>query len=191
MDYGIPEDILDKYAYINVEGSDWDEPPVEEFTRRLLERGLARPADLEYDLAYRQCSFTTYVTDWKKFFVWLGVPDADLLLMSASGPRSQWGAEIRNGDWLLYYVPDNEDYRDKDAFMRRFAPYSDLLRCEAYYAALAKVDFDALRARIRDTATMLHSELLELLDAEYEYLTSPEAVAETICSNELWTPEEK
>ncbi len=82
------------------------------------------------------------------------------------------------------------DGYDNDEFIRMFSPYEGEFKSQAWLAILTDgvhADFETL---FRDTLKDHMRNLYRKLEQEYDYLTTDEAVRETVIANDLNDDEE-
>jgi hypothetical protein len=192
----IPEEVLDQYRHTNVEHDDWWDCTYDDFTKRMHTTYGVEVEDIQFSNFWSQgngASFTGYVSDLQKFLSFFPSDYPMIHMMWEDGGevhlRLTRGLDRR-------YCHENTVYLDisTSIFMEILeAEDADPLRhavalkwdkqLDDEVAHLSRVGQDFLRNRM--------GELYRDLESEYEYLTSDEAVRETIIANDLYQPTEE
>ena len=191
----IPEEVLNQYRDINVD-YDWWDCTYECFTERMRDTYSVEVEDIQFTGFWSQgdgASFTGYVSDLQKFLSFFPSDYPMIHMMWEDGGevhlRLTRGLDRR-------YCHENTVYLNisTDIFMEVLeAEDADPLR----YAAAIKWDKqldDEVAHLTRVGQDFLRNRMGELycdLEKEYEYLTSDEAVRDTIIANDLYQPNEE
>lgn len=189
-----PRDVLDKYRDINVDTNWWSDELIAEFKDDMLDIGV-RVDQVYWSGFWNQgdgACFEGRIVDWGKYLTHLGYTDPILIDTAAEW----WSYELRHRG---RYCHENSVDHDHNVFLPD-NPYT-----VGYYGeskAKEAHDEEQFRAAVWD-ATMAQHDLLELtekieadlkdrmtklyrtLEQEYDYLTSDEAVAETLEANNI------
>lgn len=181
---------LDKYRHINVEHIDWWDSTYEMFREDMKEKGI----DVEqmyFSGFWSQgdgACFEGRVEDWELFLKSVGY-DKPTLIQHATGC---WSFRVDHGGHYYHENCTNfsgdlpmPDGYDNDEFIRMFSPYEGEFKSQAWIAVLTDgvhADFESL---FKDTFKDHMRNLYRKLEEEYDYLTTDEAVWETVCANDL------
>jgi len=165
--------ILDKYRYINVEYNDWWQPIFEVFREDMEKIGI----EVEDDFSYEDgmAAFSGYVSDWEKFLSHLKYDDE--WLMEIFCQNATFKVEI---DALARYHMSVEEVDlplpESDEEFLYFYGTGNELRDAAMIAALSRYDKREMVEDFLSEFRYRARELKRMLDEEYDWLTSDEAV---------------
>lgn len=190
----IPKEVLEEYRDINVD-YDWWDCTYECFTEMMRDTYSVEVEDIRFSGFWSQgdgASFTGYVSDLQKFLSFFPSDYPMIHMLWEDGGE----VHLRLTRESSRYCHENTVYLDisTDMFMEVLeAEDADPLRyavalkwdkqLDDEVAHLTRVGQDFLRNRM--------GELYRDLEKEYEYLTSDEAVRETIIANDLYQPNEE
>lgn len=188
----IPKELIDKYRDINVHHEWWDNV-YSEFKDDMGNIGI----DVD-EMFFRGfwsqgdgACFEGNIEDWAKFLPTIGYKHPVLIELACgswSWKVSQRGYYSNSGSVHHDVEMENPHDCDNDEyFINFFSPYlaENDLRSMSWLAILKTFDYEAIERDIKEALTNHMDELYERLENEYEYLTSDEAVAETIIANDL------
>lgn len=184
--------LIERHRDINTH-HDWWEPVYDTFADTMRQIGV-EVDEMYFSGFWSQgdgACFDGYVREWHKF---LPVVDPDynnpVLIAHASAFFSfsckHYGHYYH--ERCVQYdadLPLPESPIDMD-FAERYSPYPlDDLRTAAWLAVLNRYDPALLETSLREAFTGHMQNLYDLLESEYDYLTSDEAVWETIVANDM------
>lgn len=186
----IADKMLEKYRHINVECMDWWDSVYETFKEDMKEHGI--DVDKMYFSGFWSqgdgACFEGKVEDWGLFLKKLEYDNPTLTRHA----KDYWSFKV---DHSGHYYHENctnfngdlpmPDGYDNDEFIRMFSPYEGEFKSQAWLAVLTDgvhADFESL---FKDTFKDHMRTLYRTLQEEYDYLTSDEAVQETVIANDL------
>lgn len=163
--------VIDKYSDINDELTcdltTWDE----HFVQCLKEQGFLNP-DISYSLSYRQgdgASFTCTQLDY------------DLLLKDYAGKHKSWMLEI-----LKQYCEVEIKRSYSCHYVHENSCNTELYEYTLYNYPRIKDELENIRQYIEGIRLEACINLAEDLQSEIDYLTSEEAIKETLIANEYY-----
>jgi hypothetical protein len=188
----IPQELIDKYRYSEVEYSDWHDYVVDIFKETHLpeERGIdyelelnpASKRKLEFDIYHRQCYFPITVRDWRSFLAHEDLEDQypTVLRYHAWGAGNDIVFSTENRSNHYYFsVEYDEGYVGFD--------WNDALD-EFTITTLNTwlyAEIDELKDYVEALCKKLYQQLIEDLAAEYDSLTDDGTVIDSIHHNYL------
>lgn len=187
----VSERVIEKYRYINVEHIDWWESTYEMFKEKMEAIGIGVER-MYFSGFWSQgdgACFEGKVEDWELFLKSVGYGNNPTLIQHA---KDAWTFEVKH-DGHYYHencthftgsLPMPDGY-DNDTFMDEFSPHKDEFRSRAWLALLidgVHKDFEEL---FQSTFKDHMRELYKLLEKEYDYQVSDEAVTEMVLANDL------
>ena len=181
---------LDKYRHINVEHIDWWDCVYESFREGMKEHGI--DVDKMYFSGFWSqgdgACFEGRVEDWDLFLKKLGYTNPTLIRHA----KNHWSFKV---DHSGHYYHENcthfngdlpmPDGYDNDEFVRMFSPYEGEFKSQAWLAVLTDGVHADFESTFIDTFKDHMRTLYRKLEQEYDYLTTDEAVRETIVANDL------
>jgi hypothetical protein len=187
------DELIEEHRYWNVEHIDWWDGVYDNFKADMQAKGI------EVDKMYFSgfCSqgdgacFEGRVCDWDVGLKSLGY-DNPVLIQHA---LDNWRFSVEHSGH--YYHENctrfsvempNPDGEGDEWFIERYSPYpwdKEQLRSQAWLAILRGVDYDALEEALTDAFKDHMRELYKNLEAEHDYLTSDEAVWESLEANDM------
>ena len=187
------DELIEKYRYWNVDGIDWWASVYDSFKERMEDIGI-RVERMYFSGFWSQgdgACFEGWVDDWGLFLKSLGITN-DVLMEFAN---NHWAFSVKHSGHYYHENcvsfsidtpnPDG-DGEDDGWFIERYSPYEvDDFRSVAWLAVLKEFDFSSMEETFRDAFKDHMRQLYKDLEAEYDYLTSDEAVWESIVANEL------
>ena len=168
------EELLEKYRLYNV-GFPWWETVHEEFKTDLQAVGIC-VAQICKD------EFTGYVLDWNLFLRSLGYVDPVLIQHAKLVASFGVGSRRKNCGADFIFDFDLPESATDDKFIA-YEPGD--LRVLAQMAILSQYESDTLEEEFINAFEEHRHALQDRLDAEYAYLTSDEAVWESLTINEV------
>lgn len=191
----LPEKLQQKILDANRDwntGHDWWDCVYESFREDM--EGIGIDVDRMYFSGFWNqgdgACFDGRVTDWAKFFTACGITDPQLLAHAEQYfyfNSKQSGRYYHSNSMDFSFdlpVPDSDE---DEMFLEEYSPYSgrlDDLRDVALIVAINAYTetglYDQFREAFKDKADELYSQLEE----EYEYLTSDEAILESLETND-------
>ena len=192
------KDLLEKYRDINVNHDNWYECVYSVFGERLRDEVGVEVEQIYFSGFWSQgdgACFEGCVADWRAFLNSLGYTNEVLINFA----RHYWTFKVKHYGHYAHEnctqfdsdIPSPDD-TDEDSYLRAFGPYyEDDLRAKAWLAVLKTFEFAASEAEFIDKFKDHMRELYKRLQAEYDDLTSDEAVWEAIVANELDTTKEE
>lgn len=204
MDEATKAELLDKYRDINVDFEDWSDYVVDQFKEDM--RKIVDISNVYWSGFWSQgdgACFECYVSseDWYALMTELGYdPDGSDRVFYEFMKTHGYIDVKHTGHYchhksVTFYdrVPKPQDYEDED-LIYFYAPY----KCEvcdtkaaSWVALMRNASVCALVRDVEEYLTDKMQELYRLLEKEYKYLTSDEAVWEAIVANELHLPPEE
>lgn len=177
--------LIDRYRDINTDYGWWDSI-YSDFKERMEAIGI-RVEQMYFSGFWSQgdgACFEGWVDDWSLFLKSLGITN-DVLMEFAN---NHWAFSVKHRGH--YYHENctsfsidmpNPDGEDDDWFIERYSPYRvDDFRSVAWLAVLKEFDFFSMEKTFRDAFKDHMRQLYKDLEAEYDYLTSDEAVWEVL-----------
>lgn len=182
------DELIDKYRDINTD-SEWWDCTYSDFKERMTAIGI--DVDEMYFSGFWSqgdgACFEGSVSDWGLFLQSLGY-DNPILLQHAA---DHWSFSVKHSG---HYYHENctsfsgelpmPDGYDTEEFIDYFSPYTEDFRSQAWVAVISgfTANFeDEFRDAFKDHMRQLYKDL----EAEYDYLTSDEAVWESLEANEM------
>lgn len=175
----LKEKILDRYRYINVD--EWGEWISWDYVLEEMKKFgfILDEKDVNYDLSCCQGSGASFVC---RDFVWDKLLPVDL-------PHKKF--------WIDYFISVSLKIVDKDGryyhkYTKAFDTDWDKLSwvdSEKRFPYLSK-EYDRLMERFEERRLKACDRLYDILWEDYEYLTSDEAVGETLLANEYYFNEQ-
>lgn len=192
------EQLIEKYRDINVYDN-WYDSVYESFRDDMLLHGI-KVDEIYFSGFHSQgdgACFEGSVYAWEVFLQSIGYNNPALIQLSADswftkvshkGYHYHENCTSFDHDWR---TPDDD--MDDETFIDYYSRYlPDDVRGMVWLSVLKTVDYDKLMEAIEDAFRDHMRALYRTLEAEYEYLTSDEAVWEAIVANELDTqPQEE
>ena len=183
--------LIEKYRDINV-AHNWYESVIEQFKADMAAIGI-KVGEVYFSGFWSQgdgACFEGRVIDWDKFLAHLGYTDPVLVDHAYNYWEfscSQKGRYYHEYSVEFdYYTPMPDSRTDEEDFINSFGPYDpDDLRSRAWFAVLDQYSHINFAETIKDVFRDHMRSLYRKLEAEYDYLTSDEAVWEAIVANEL------
>ena len=194
----VSDALIEKYRHINVEHNEWWDSTYEMFKEEMEDRGVL-VTDIYFSGFYSQgdgACFEGRVCDWELFLNKLGY-DSPILTRFA---KDTWSFSVSHSghyyhENCTHFSEDmpNPDGESDDWFIGRFCIYNDPddLRGKAELAVLRTFDYEAMTNQFVEMFKDSMRDLYRRLEEEYDYLTSDEAVKETIIANDLFETDEE
>lgn len=194
------EQLIEKYRDINAYDN-WYDSIYESFRDDMLLHGI-KVDEIHFSGFWSQgdgACFEGSVYDWEVFLQSIGYNNPALIQLSADS----WFTKVSHKghyyhenctsfdhDW---HLPKPDGNLDDELFIDYYSRYlPDDVRGMVWLSMLKTVDYDKLMEAVEDAFRDHMRTLYRTLEAEYEYLTSDEAVWEAIVANELDTqPQEE
>ena len=194
------EQLIEKYRDINAYDN-WYDSVYESFRDDMLLHGI-KVDEIYFSGFWSQgdgACFEGSVYDWDLFLQSIGYTSKALIQLASDNWRttvSHRGHYYHENctsfdhDW---YLPKPDGNLDDELFIDYYSRYlPDDVRGMVWLSMLKTVDYDKLMEAVEDAFRDHMRALYRTLEAEYEYLTSDEAVWEAIVANELDTqPQEE
>jgi len=177
------EKLLERYRYINVEDDLWYDYIIENFKNNMDKRGIEVGA-VEFDLYYRTAAFDAVVYDWELFMKSLGYNEEELIEFAID----HWS--FRSKAWRGKFDLDYDIFIPDEDVIDSYSPYDDDLRTKVWRTILMEYDPEKIEEEVIETFEEASYDLLSKLEKEYDYLTSDEAVWQTLEANGLIDEEE-
>ncbi len=182
--------LIDRYRDINTDHEWWDSI-YSNFKKRMEAIGI-RVERMYFSGFWSQgdgACFEGWVDDWSLFLPTVGITN-DVLMEFAN---NHWAFSVKHSGHYYHenctvFDADmpNPDGEDDDWFIERYSPYKvDDFRSVVWLVVLRGFDFSSMEETFRDAFKGHMRQLYKDLEEEYEYLTSDEAVWESIVANEL------
>ena len=183
------DELIDKYRDINTH-HEWWECTYDCFKADMEAIGIS--VDNMYFSGFWSqgdgACFEGEVTDWDLFLPTMGITN-DVLVEFI---RNHWSFSVshsghyyhENCTSFLGELPMPDDY-DTEEFIDNFSPYTEDFRSKAWLAVLRGFDFSSMEETFRDAFKDHMRQLYRDLEKEYDYLTSDEAVWESLEANEM------
>jgi hypothetical protein len=189
------KDLLRKYRNINVDHDDWYEYTYDTFKQEMEAVGI-QVNKMYFSGFWSQgdgACFEGFVADWRLFLPAVGYDNGALIDFA----RHYWTFQVHH--FGHYYHENctqfgddlpNPDDTDEESYLAMFSPYQDNdFRSKAWLAVLKTFDYSKFRGEFIEVFKSHMRDLYRRLHAEYDYLTTDEAVWEAIVANELDTEE--
>ena len=186
----VPQTLIDKYRYSEVEYCDWHEYTVDAFISDHLpeERGIAYNLDLnpnsksrlEFDINHRQCYFPITVRDWKSFLeheeladkyptllryhAWGGGND---VIFSTNNFSNRYGFTLEYDDAYVGF-----DWNDS---LDEFTVHT--------LNAWLEAEINELMDYVKGVCEDLYHQLIKDLSDEYDSLTEDDTVIDSVYHN--------
>ena len=188
--------ILDKYRDWNVEHDDWWDCVYDCFKTEMEELGIEVDR-MYFSGFYSQgdgACFEGSVSDWTKFLTSLGKTCPALITNAEhnswkfyathSGRYYHENCTDFSSAAQYFNHPDNSDATDDDDWLHWCSPYKTDIQNAAFLAMLRQHDIDGLHAEFVEAFKDHMRELYKRLEQEYDYLTSDEAVLDSLEAND-------
>jgi hypothetical protein len=194
----VSDALIEKYRHTNVEHIEWWDSTYEMFKEDMLAKGI-EVDKIYFSGFYSQgdgACFEGRVCDWPVFLESLGYTE-NLLHRFA---KDTWSFSVSHSghyyhENCTHFSEDmpNPDGESDDWFIERFCIYNDPddLRGKAELAVLRTFDYEAMTNQFTEMFKDSMRDLYRRLEEEYDYLTSDEAVSETIIANDLFETDEE
>ena len=182
--------LIDRYRDINTD-HEWWECTYECFKERMEAIGIE--VDQMYFSGFWSqgdgACFEGQVSNWGLFLKSLGITNGVLVEFA----RDHWAFSVKHRGHYYHenctvFDADmpNPDGEDDEWFIEQYSPYKvDDFRSVAWLAVLKEFDFSSMEKTFRDAFKDHMRQLYKDLEAEYDDLTSDEAVWDSIVANEL------
>ena len=182
--------LIDRYRDINTDHEWWDST-YECFKERMEAIGIE--VDQMYFSGFWSqgdgACFEGQVSNWGLFLKSLGITNGVLVEFA----RDHWAFSVKHRGHYYHenctvFDADmpNPDGEDDEWFIERYSPYEvNDFRSVAWLAVLKEFDFSSMEKTFRDAFKDHMRQLYKDLEAEYDDLTSDEAVWDSIVANEL------
>ena len=192
----IKDKILDKYRDWNVEHIEWWDGVYEQFKHDMDEIGI-EITRMYFSGFWSQgdgACFEGGVFDWKLFLTSIGKACPALI---TNAEHNNWKFYVTHSG--RYYHenctdfssaaqhfnhPDNSDASDDEDWLRWCSPYKSDVQNAAFLALLRQHNIDDLHAEFVEVFKDHMRELYKQLEAEYDYLTSDEAILDSLDTND-------
>lgn len=189
-------ELLEKHRDINVD-YDWYQPTYDAFADDMKLKGI-RVDRMFFSGFWNQgdgACFDGRVDDWAVFLPTVGVTCPAVIALA----KVYWSLTVAHRGRYTHehsthfdiYMPNPDDHRRYagiDTFVERYTPHpwdADDIRTKAWLALLDAVDYDKLEEDMQEAFRDHMRDLYKRLEAEHDYLTSDEAVWESIEANGL------
>lgn len=188
--------ILDKYRDWNVAHIDWWDGVYDCFKSEMEELGIE--VDRMYFSGFWSqgdgACFEGGVSDWSKFLPSLGKTCPALI---KNAEHNGWKFHVTHSGHYYhehctdfsetYYLnhPDNSDASDDDDWLRWCSPYKTDIQNAAFLTMLRQHNIDDLHAEFVEAFKDHMRELYSQLEQEYDYLTSDEAILDSLEANDM------
>ena len=185
------DELIEKHRDINTD-HDWWDSTYDCFKEQM--RAIGIDVDRIYFSGFWSqgdgACFEGSVSDWRLFLKSIG-EDSNPVLVEFI--REHWSFRVEHSGHYYHEnctffhaempTPDGED---DEWFIERYSPYGeDNFRSVSWLAVLRSVDFDLLETTFREAFKDHMRQLYMDLEAEYDYLTSDEAVWESLEANDM------
>jgi hypothetical protein len=185
------QQLIDNHRYINVEHSDWYDHVYDDFKCKMTGIGIFvhRIYFSGFSSQGDGACFEGRVGDWGLFLPSIGYTDPVLLEHAVDN----WVLSVHhhgnycheNCTWFDTTLPIPDEYSTGEEFMETYSPYTDEFRSKAWLAVIdqyRKHDFEddcitAFKEHMRD--------VYHQLEEAHDYLTSDEAVWDTLEANDM------
>jgi hypothetical protein len=194
------EQLIEKYRDINFYDN-WYDSIYESFRDDMLLHGI-KVDEIYFSGFWSQgdgACFEGSVYDWDLFLQSIGYTSKALIQLASDN----WATSVKHRGYYYHenctsfdhewHLPKPDGNLDDELFIDYFSRYlPDDVRGMVWLSMLKTVDYDKLMEAVEDAFRDHMRTLYRTLEAEYEYLTSDEAVWEAIVANELDTqPQEE
>lgn len=180
------DELIEKYRDINTDYYGWWDSIYSDFKECMEAIGI-RVEQMYFSGFWSQgdgACFEGWVDDWSLFLKSLGITN-DVLVEFAC---NHWSFGVKHSGHYYHenctvFDADmpNPDGEDDEWFIERYSPYRvDDFRSVAWLAVLKEFDFFSMEKTFRDAFKDHMRQLYKDLEAEYDYLTSDEAVWEVL-----------
>jgi len=167
LEKDIQEKVIEKYAYINVDYDEWDDFILEEWTSKLESLGY-KDVRIYYTGFYSQGDGACFVAE-VEIEKWIKAHKAGRKFQKLL-------AELKSGCWASITITHSGNYYYSTSTTVNYEGQLEL--SDKAYGQLEEV------ARwVEEERENLGKEIYRDLEKEYEYLTSGEAIIETIKAN--------
>jgi len=194
------EQLIEKYRDINIYDN-WYDSVYESFRDDMLLHGI-KVDEIYFSGFWSQgdgACFEGSVYDWDLFLQSIGYNNPALIQLSTDNwrttvsHRGHYYHENCTSFDHEWHLPKPDGNLDDELFIDYYSRYlPDDVRGMVWLSMLKTVDYDKLMEAVEDAFRDHMRALYRTLEAEYEYLTSDEAVWEAIVANELDTqPQEE
>lgn len=175
------KELIEQHRHINVDYDDWHSHIQDDFVRQMEEIGVE--AERIYFSGFWSqgdgAMFEGRVRDWGKFLTHMGYVD-DNILHDAS---DFWDLSWKHSG---HYYHDHCVSWCEDIYAPE-CPYENQLKQDAWDATLAQYDFVSMEQEFKEKLRSHMRSLYRQLEDSYDYLTSDEAVWETLKANDMTT----
>ena len=187
------DELIEKHRYWNVEHIDWWDSTYDDFKERMKTIGIE--VDRMYFSGFWSqgdgACFEGSVTDWDLFLRSLGYTDKVLIQHA----MDHFSFSVEHSGHYYHenctHFSTNIPYPDGGSdewFIERYGPYpwdADDVRAKAWLALLNNYDSTKLEDEFEEAFKDHMRQLYKDLEEEYDYLTSDEAVWESLEANEM------
>jgi len=186
-----PDELIDKYRDVCVDGVDWADFVISEFKERMEAIGIY--VDNVYWSGFWSqgdgAMFEGWVRDWGKYLAHLGYTDPILVDTATNNWAYRW---THSGH---YYHEYSVSYADEVFLVEN--PYTsgyygglpppdeEVFRGQVWDAAMGQQVMLALTEKIQEDLRDHMRDLYRQLEKEYDYLTSDEVVLEWLEANDI------
>jgi len=186
------DEILDKHRHWNVEHIDWWDGVYDCFKADMDAIGI--DVDKMYFSGFWSqgdgACFEGSVNDWPKFLASLGYTCPALIALAETGWR--FGVEHKGHYYhenctrfdACLNTLDSNDAVDDDDFAQTFSPYQSEIQTAAWMALIADYTRLDLEERFEEAFKDHMRALYNQLEAEYDHLTSDEAILDSLEAND-------
>ena len=186
----IPQALIDKHRYCNTEFEDWFEHIREDFEDEMNLHGIA-VEDIYFSLGHCQsdyANFNGWVKNWRRLLEHIGYDCDALTLLADQAWVYKWeDTGVYSQMCFSNHMPAPNS-ADDITFAYQYAPQkwvdeSQKLRMCAWLSVIDRYDIDQIANEIKEAIQKHCNDLYRRMMKEFEYLTSDEAVTETIIAN--------
>lgn len=198
--YDLPQDIkdkiLDKYRDWNVKHIEWWDGVYDCFKADMEEIGIEVDR-MGFSGFWSQgdgACFEGGVSDWPKFLTSLGYTCPALITnaehngwkfyVTHSGRYYHENCTDFSSAAQYFNHPDNSDASDDEDWLHWCSPYESEVQNAAFLALLRQHNIDDLHAEFVEAFKDHMRELYKQLEAEHDYLTSDEAILDSLDTND-------
>lgn len=188
-------ELLEKHRDINVH-DDWFDSVYVDFADDMKLKGIR--VDKMYFSGFSSqgdgACFEGRVDDWAVFLPTMGVTCPAVIALA----KEHWTLTVEQRGRYSHehsthfdiYMPNPDDHGRSyyDSFAERYTPHpwdADDIRTKAWLALLQQVDYGKLEEDMQEAFRGHMRDLYKRLEAEYDHLTSYDAVWESIRANDL------
>jgi hypothetical protein len=185
------DEILDKYRDWNVY-EDWHDYVYEDFKREMAAIGIEVDT-MYFSGFYSQgdgACFEGRVNDWPKFLASVGYTCPALIALAAEA----WGFSVKHSGHYYHenctsfssdmVSPDDYGESEMDEFIYAHSPYSTDIQNAAFVAILQGYNFSSLQDEFEEAFKAHMRTLYSSLEADYDHLTSDEAILDSLEAND-------